>query len=115
MTRWPEANAYIQEHDDEHIPDVAATENRIRALECRVEDLESDIANAVKYAKEYEPDYPWSEGTASEVSWALGCSLQGTAAANNDLHRIFQLLIKSGKVTMGELLEYNRIARNEKT
>jgi hypothetical protein len=86
--------------------------DRIRELERRVAELESDIANAVKYAKLYEPDYPWETSTASEVSWALGSSLQGVAAANKDLHRVLQRLIDDGKVTMSELLAYGAAVRS---
>lgn len=40
-----------------------------------------DIENAVKCAKEYCPDYPWTANTASEAVWATGESLRGTEAA----------------------------------
>ena len=84
-----------------------------RESECRVEDLTSDIQNAVKYAKECETDYPWTESpTASEVCWALTSAITGVNAANKDLHAVLQLMIDDGLVTIAKLLEYGKRARD---
>lgn len=52
----------------------------------KITELEADIANAVREAKRRDPDYPFTEDTASEAVWALGESLRGTEAANKDCH-----------------------------
>lgn len=52
-----------------------------KAMRERAEKAEADIANAVKYAKEYCPDYPWKDNTASEVMWALGEGYRGVSQA----------------------------------
>ena len=45
----------------------------------------SDAEFALAEAKNYCPDYPWTQNTATEAVWALGQSLLGVEAANNDL------------------------------
>lgn len=64
-------------------PHVQALRNEITNLKKENEDLKSDIAHALTEAKKYDPDYPWSLGTASEISWALGQSSLGVRAAND--------------------------------
>ena len=48
--------------------------------------LEAEIQHAIREAKSYEPDYPWTQNTITEAVRALGSSLQGTSQANADLH-----------------------------
>jgi hypothetical protein len=51
----------------------------------RAEEAEADIANAVKFAKEYDPEYPWElSNTASEAVWALGEGGIGAERARQD-------------------------------
>jgi hypothetical protein len=66
-----------------------------RELMKKVDELESDIAHAVKEGKQYDPDYPWTENpTASEVAWALGQGKLGVCAANDNLHEQLQTALK---------------------
>lgn len=60
---------------------------KIRQLEAALSAAQEDISHAVREAKRRDPEYPWQLGTASEAVWALGESLLGTQAANDDLHK----------------------------
>lgn len=64
-----------------------AQDQEIAELRAERDGLKADIENAVKCAKEYAPDYPWSDNTASECVWALGEGLRGLEKANDDMHR----------------------------
>jgi hypothetical protein len=58
MTSWTEANTYMNDRDDDpEPPDVVGMQERIRQLECQVEDLER-IVDAAK-------------ATATETVWVL--------------------------------------------
>jgi hypothetical protein len=48
------------------------------------DELKRDIDHAVAEAKRRVPDYPWDQNTASECVWALGESLLGVTAANDE-------------------------------
>lgn len=110
MTSWTEAHASTVERDDEpHDPRDA----EIARLREEVAELKSDIAHAQKYAKEYEPDYPWQLGTASEVMWCLGESLHGVEKAVRDWQRTANLMIAAGLVTIEQLCEYGLKARKQ--
>jgi ElaB/YqjD/DUF883 family membrane-anchored ribosome-binding protein len=69
---------------------LADERERVATLQKRVAELEADIANAQKRAKDYCPDYPWHLGTASEVMWALGAGRKGVLSANDDLHKMLK-------------------------
>ncbi len=45
------------------------------------DELRSNVDNAVKCAKEYVPDYPWTLNTASEAVWACGEAYSGVDKA----------------------------------
>jgi len=56
----------------------------LERLHARVEDMEHDIDNAVRQAKEQQPEYPWQDGhpkPASEAAWATCSALEGTGQA----------------------------------
>jgi hypothetical protein len=69
-------------------------------LEGKIERLRSDIEHATKEAKAYEPDYPWDDSLpnqASQIAWALGQSLGGVKAANDDMWAIIGRFPKNGE------------------
>lgn len=68
-------------------------------------EAESDIKNAVRWARECEPEYPWKDHTASEVSWALGSAYRGCDLAVGDWQRTVQQLIADGFVTLPQVME----------
>lgn len=53
-------------------------------VESKEAELREDIEHAVAEAKKYQPDYPYTQNTASEAVWALGTSLEGTSRAINE-------------------------------
>lgn len=64
------------------------TAERILAATQKERDaLRDDVTHAVRCAKEYQPEYPWTQDTASEAVWALGEGLRGVGLANDDLHK----------------------------
>lgn len=81
-------------------PHVHALRAEITRLKKENDELKSDIAHALAEAKKYEPDYPWSLGTASEISWALGQSSLGVLAANDS----WQQYAKKLEETIHELI-----------
>lgn len=63
----------------------------------RLAELESDVANAYKCAKDHVPDYPWPEEPdkscqASMAVWACGTSYEGVNKACDDWIRLFKHL-----------------------
>lgn len=81
----------LQKQEDD---DCVSKCQEIAVLRKQIDELKLDIANAVKYAKEYAPDYPWKLNTASEVMWTLGEGYKGVCQANNDLHNKIDELTK---------------------
>jgi hypothetical protein len=54
---------------------------RIRQLEAENRELKSDLAHALAEAKRRQPDYPFSQNTATEIVWALGEAYLGVESA----------------------------------
>jgi len=70
--------------------------DRIAVVEKERDDARSDIANALRNAKEYVPDYPWDSQTdnkASQISWALGEAYKGVRLACDDLREIISAMM----------------------
>jgi hypothetical protein len=68
------------------------------------DELKSNVENAVRCAKEYCPNYPWTLNTASEAVWATGESYRGVSAACNDLHKDLDTL-RTENAKLREALE----------
>lgn len=58
--------------------------NTALALAHDAAESRADVDHASAEAKRRQPDFPFTQGTASEAVWALGESLLGTEAANKD-------------------------------
>lgn len=69
-----------------HVGFVQSEKCHIVELTAENAAMKSDIANAVKCAKEYEPDYIFILNTASEAVWACGEGGKGASLACTDLH-----------------------------
>lgn len=76
---------------------------RIRQLEAENRELRDDLKHALQEAKRRQPDYPFTQNTASEAVWALGEALLGTESALEDwigcLYRSHQMLADIRRVT----------------
>ncbi len=59
--------------------------------------MRADIDNAIKCAKEYDSDYPYTLKTASEAVWALGQGYKGILMANEVLHKTIKELLEVSK------------------
>ncbi len=86
---------------------IETDSERITRLERENEALRHDIANAVRCAKQYCPDYPWTLHTASEAVWACGEALVGTKAAIGDWDATVKLLEAKLALATGQLMAVN--------
>jgi regulator of replication initiation timing len=80
------------------------------------DDIKSNVENAVRCAKEYCPDYPWTLNTASEAVWATGESYKGVSAACDDLHKDLDAAtadLKAVSAALDGLAEHNVKLRTE--
>jgi hypothetical protein len=80
------------------------------------DELKSNVENAVRCAKGYCPNYPWTLNTASEAVWATGESYKGVSAACDDLHKDLDAAtadLKSVSAALDGLAEHNVKLRTE--
>jgi hypothetical protein len=80
------------------------------------DDIKSNVENAVRCAKEYCPNYPWTLNTASEAVWATGESYKGVSAARDDLHKDLDAAtadLKAVSAALDGLAEHNVKLRTE--
>jgi hypothetical protein len=66
----------------------------IDSLRKQLIEKEKDINNAVREAKKYQPDYPWTYNTASEAVWACGTAYIGLNQTCEDLEKQIAALLK---------------------
>ena len=57
------------------------------------------IKHLEQRAKELAPDYPYLQNDEYEYLWALTSSLEGTRAANKDLHKAIKFLLERSNMT----------------
>jgi hypothetical protein len=80
------------------------------------DELKSNVENAVRCAKGYCPNYPWTLNTASEAVWATGESYKGVSAACDDLHKDLDAAtadLKAVSAALDGLAEHNVKLRTE--
>lgn len=96
--------------------------DQLAKLTAENERLKADITHAVKEAKKRDPDYPWTQETASEAVWALGEGKLGIEAACDDWQKQLTAERDAAVAEVGRLkkqfnamckLAYNQTVREE--
>lgn len=57
-------------------------------------------------AKELAPDYPFTQNDPYEHLWAITSSLEGVSMANDDCHKIIEILRNLAGVSKEDLNEF---------